>query len=110
MSVRPVDIAERLGLARQTIDGFIRSGMPTTSIEEAEAWYKANSARFTIPERRGFRYAFIDAAKIAATLSGSCPSHPPQVISASAMSNPFLRVVGIVPAPATRSSMFNLAP
>ena len=36
MSVRPVDIAERLGLARQTINGFIRSGMPTTSIEEAE--------------------------------------------------------------------------
>jgi hypothetical protein len=45
MSVRPVDIAERLGLARQTINGFIRSGMPTTSIEEAEAWYNERSAR-----------------------------------------------------------------
>ena len=33
---------------------------------EAEAWYKANSARFTIPERRGFRYAFIDRDRIAA--------------------------------------------
>lgn len=45
MSVRPVDIAERLGLARQTINGFIRSGMPTTSIEDAEAWYNERSAR-----------------------------------------------------------------
>jgi hypothetical protein len=45
MSVRPVDIAERLGLARQTINGFIRSGMPTNSIEEAEAWYNERSAR-----------------------------------------------------------------
>lgn len=32
---------------------------------EVEAWYKANSARLTIPERRGFRYAFIDRAAIA---------------------------------------------
>jgi peptidyl-prolyl cis-trans isomerase D len=32
---------------------------------EAEAWYKANSARLTIPERRGYRYAFIDRAAIA---------------------------------------------
>lgn len=31
---------------------------------EAEAWFKANAARFTIPERRGFRYAFIDNAAI----------------------------------------------
>jgi len=45
MSVRPVDIAERLGLARQTINGFIRQGMPTTSIEDAEAWYHERSAR-----------------------------------------------------------------
>ena len=45
MTVRPVDIAERLGLARQTINGFIRSGMPTNSIEEAEAWYNERSAR-----------------------------------------------------------------
>jgi len=45
MSVRPVDIAERLGLARQTINGFIRSRMPTNSIEEAEAWYNERSAR-----------------------------------------------------------------
>lgn len=45
MSVRPVDIAERLGLARQTINGFIRQGMPTTSVEDAEAWYNERSAR-----------------------------------------------------------------
>ena len=45
MSVRPVDIAERLGLARQTINGFIRQGMPITSIEDAEAWYHERSAR-----------------------------------------------------------------
>ncbi|WP_156255952.1 peptidylprolyl isomerase [Sandarakinorhabdus oryzae] len=38
---------------------------PATAAE-AQAWYKANSARFTIPERRGFRYAFIDNSKIAA--------------------------------------------
>jgi peptidyl-prolyl cis-trans isomerase D len=43
------------------------AGTPTAA--EAQAWYKANSARFTIPERRGFRYAFIDAAKIAATVT-----------------------------------------
>ena len=45
MSVRPVDIAERLGLARQTINGFIRQGMPTTSVEDAEAWYNERSMR-----------------------------------------------------------------
>ncbi len=33
---------------------------------EAEAWFKANAARFTIPERRGFRYAFLDRAAITA--------------------------------------------
>jgi peptidyl-prolyl cis-trans isomerase D len=41
---------------------------PATAAE-AQAWYKANSARFTIPERRGFRYAFIDRAAIAAKVS-----------------------------------------
>jgi peptidyl-prolyl cis-trans isomerase D len=40
------------------------AGTPTAA--EAQAWYKANSARFTIPERRGFRFAFIDRAQIAA--------------------------------------------
>ena len=45
MSVRPIDIAERLGLARQTINGFIRQGMPTSSIEDAEAWYHSRGAR-----------------------------------------------------------------
>ncbi|WP_017669303.1 peptidylprolyl isomerase [Sandarakinorhabdus sp. AAP62] len=40
------------------------AGAPTAA--EAQAWYKANSARFTIPERRGFRYAIIDRAQIAA--------------------------------------------
>ena len=43
------------------------AGIPTTA--EARAWFKANSARFTIPERRGFRFAFIDKAKIAAGVS-----------------------------------------
>ncbi len=38
---------------------------------EAEAWFKANAARFTIPERRGFRYAFIDRAAILAGVSVS---------------------------------------
>lgn len=38
---------------------------------EAEAWFKANAARFTIPERRGFRYAFIDRAGIAAAVTVS---------------------------------------
>lgn len=33
---------------------------------EARAWYQANTARFTLPERRGFRYAFIDRARVAA--------------------------------------------
>ena len=33
---------------------------------EAQAWYKANSQRFTIPERRGFRHAAINRAAIAA--------------------------------------------
>ncbi|WP_372915186.1 SurA N-terminal domain-containing protein [Sandarakinorhabdus sp.] len=43
------------------------AGIPTTA--EAQAWFKANSTRFTIPERRGFRFAFIDKAKIAASVS-----------------------------------------
>ena len=38
---------------------------------EAEAWFKANATRFTIPERRGFRYAFIDSVAIAAGISVS---------------------------------------
>jgi hypothetical protein len=45
MSVRPIDIAERLGLSRQTINGFIRQGMPVSSIEDAEAWYHSRGAR-----------------------------------------------------------------
>jgi peptidyl-prolyl cis-trans isomerase D len=40
------------------------AGQPTAA--EAQAWYKANSARFTIPERRGFRHAAIDRAQVAA--------------------------------------------
>jgi peptidyl-prolyl cis-trans isomerase D len=38
---------------------------------EAEAWFKANAARFTIPERRGFRYAFIDSAALRAGITVS---------------------------------------
>lgn len=45
MSVRPVDIAERLGLARQTINTFIRQGMPIDSVEAAEAWYNERQMR-----------------------------------------------------------------
>lgn len=33
---------------------------------EISAYYSANKARFTVPERRAFRYAFIDRAKVAA--------------------------------------------
>lgn len=40
------------------------AGTPTTA--EAERWFKANAARFTIPQRRSFRYAFVDRARIAA--------------------------------------------
>jgi peptidyl-prolyl cis-trans isomerase D len=36
---------------------------------EAQAWYKANSARLTVPERRGFRYAFLDRAAVASGVS-----------------------------------------
>lgn len=45
MSVRPVDIAERLNISRQAINNFIRQGMPTDSMESAEAWYNARSTR-----------------------------------------------------------------
>jgi hypothetical protein len=45
MSVRPVDIAERLGISRQAINGFINQGMPTDSIESAEAWYNSRAHR-----------------------------------------------------------------
>lgn len=45
------------------------AGTPTPA--EAERWYKANAARFTIPERRGFRHAAIDRAKIAAGVTVS---------------------------------------
>lgn len=45
MSVRPVDIAERLEISRQAVNGFIQQGMPTTSIEDAEAWYNERSMR-----------------------------------------------------------------
>jgi peptidyl-prolyl cis-trans isomerase D len=38
---------------------------------EAEAWFKANAARFTIPERRGFRYAFIDSTALRAGITVS---------------------------------------
>jgi peptidyl-prolyl cis-trans isomerase D len=43
------------------------AGTPTAA--DAERWYKANAARFTIPERRGFRYAFIDRDRIAAKVT-----------------------------------------
>jgi hypothetical protein len=45
MSVRPVDIAERLEISRQAVNGFINQGMPTDSIEAAEAWYNERQMR-----------------------------------------------------------------
>lgn len=42
-------------------------GAATPAAEaEIAAFYKANAARFTVPERRSFRYAMIDRAAIAA--------------------------------------------
>lgn len=45
----------------------------TAAPTEAEitAYYAANKLRFTVPERRGFRYAFIDRDKIAANVKVS---------------------------------------
>jgi len=45
MSVRPVDIAERLEISRQAVNGFINQGMPTDSVEAAEAWYNERQMR-----------------------------------------------------------------
>ena len=45
MSVRPVDIAERLSISRQAVNGFINQGMPTDSVESAEAWYNERQMR-----------------------------------------------------------------
>jgi peptidyl-prolyl cis-trans isomerase D len=36
---------------------------------EARAWYEANKARLALPERRGFRYAFIDRARVVAGIT-----------------------------------------
>ncbi|WP_164156108.1 peptidylprolyl isomerase [Sandarakinorhabdus rubra] len=36
---------------------------------EAAAWYKANSQRFTIPERRGFRFATLDRDALSASVT-----------------------------------------
>ena len=47
MKVRAVDIAERLGLSRQTINAYLREGMPDSSIEAAEAWYSEKMTRRT---------------------------------------------------------------
>lgn len=45
MSVRPIEVASKLGVTKQTVNQFIRRGMPLGSMEEAVAWYDANTAR-----------------------------------------------------------------
>ena len=44
MTVRPIDIANALDMSRQAINGFINQGMPTDSIEAAQAWYNSRRA------------------------------------------------------------------
>jgi hypothetical protein len=44
MSIRPIEIAEHLGLSRQAINKFVNQGMPLDSIESAEAWYNSRRA------------------------------------------------------------------
>lgn len=48
----------------------IAATVPPTEAEIAR-YYAANKLRFTVPERRGFRYAFIDRDKIAAGVTVS---------------------------------------
>jgi hypothetical protein len=45
MSVRPIDVASKIGVTKQSVNKFIRRGMPLSSIEDAMAWYNANSAK-----------------------------------------------------------------
>ena len=45
MSVRPIDVAVRLKLHKATITTFIKNGMPLTTMEDAEAWYRTNVNR-----------------------------------------------------------------
>lgn len=40
---------------------------PAPTEAQLTAYYKANAARFTIPERRGFRYALVDGSAISAS-------------------------------------------
>ena len=45
--------------------------LPEATAEEITAYYRENIARFTVPERRRFRYAIIDRTDIAETISVS---------------------------------------
>lgn len=44
MTVRPIDIAKALDLSKQSINHFINEGMPTDSVEAAQAWYNSRRA------------------------------------------------------------------
>lgn len=45
MSIKPTDVAAKLGVTKQAVNKFIRRGMPLGSMEEALAWYNSNAAR-----------------------------------------------------------------
>jgi len=42
---------------------------PPPTAAQLVTYYKANLARYTLPERRGFRYALLDGSKIGATVA-----------------------------------------
>ena len=44
MSVRPIDIAGRLGISKQLVNAYITQGMPIDSFESAEAWVMSKRA------------------------------------------------------------------
>jgi hypothetical protein len=44
MTIRPIDIAKALDMSRQAVNGFIQAGMPTDSVESAQAWYNSRRA------------------------------------------------------------------
>ena len=45
MSVRPIDIARRLGIPKQTVNNYLTQGMPLDTLEAAEAWYNSKSRK-----------------------------------------------------------------
>lgn len=44
MSIRPIDIAGRLGISRQLVNAYITQGMPIDSFEAAESWVMSRRA------------------------------------------------------------------